>query len=53
MGVLLASLYDVEIKTERGRVIAWGHTGKQGGKLVIGWHVQDLSLVYNLFKVWD
>lgn len=25
-GVLLASLYDVEIKTERGRVIAWGHT---------------------------
>ena len=25
-GVLLAPLYDMEIKTERGRVIAWGHT---------------------------
>lgn len=34
MGVLLPSLYDVEIKTERGRVIAWGHT-KQEGELVI------------------
>lgn len=26
MGVLLPPLYDVEIKTERSRVIAWGHT---------------------------
>lgn len=29
MRVLLPSLYDVEIKPERGKVIAWGHTVSQ------------------------